>query len=234
MPKRFRSCLLLLSATWALLSLARLQPLQFSTEPAPWLLYALPATLTLALCLCPPKTWSTVAWFVASATTLGVVGLLMWFPIGMSFLAAGPSTVGAPVMTLLLAATLSWFASRPADCFAPWATHSAFAALSLVSPILLYHYTSDAIFPVHIEATQSYGPGRFVVERRGYGGPVHAGMQITLVRETPGPLTGLVWRRNLGPLRSFPKFTQTELILSPDRRIPLEQLAGPNPDLSKM
>jgi hypothetical protein len=48
MPNQFRRFLLLLSATWALLSFARLQPLQFSTEPAPWLRYALPSALTLA------------------------------------------------------------------------------------------------------------------------------------------------------------------------------------------
>jgi hypothetical protein len=82
MPKQFRRVLLLLSATWALLALARLQPLQFLTEPSPWQLYALPAALTLALCWCPPETWTPVAWFVPSATTLGAVGLVSWLPIG--------------------------------------------------------------------------------------------------------------------------------------------------------
>lgn len=234
MPRPFRTFLLLLSATWALVSFARLQPLQFSTEPLPWLLYALPAALTLALCLCAPESWSSVAWFVASATTLGAVGVLSWLPIGLSFLGAVPSAVGGPVVTLLLAATLFWFASQPADCFAPWTTHSAFAALTVVSPLLLYNYTADALFPVRMEASQSYGPYRFVVEARGYGGPVGARIRTELVRETHVPIPGLVWRRSLGSLPGVPTFTATELLISPNRRIPLAQLAGSNPDLSKM
>lgn len=147
MPRPFRTFLLLLSATWALVSFARLQPLQFSTEPLPWLLYALPAALTLALCLCAPESWSSVAWFVASATTLGAVGVLSWLPIGLSFLGAVPSAVGGPVVTLLLAATLFWFASQPADCFAPWTTHSAFAALTFVSPFSSITTPPTPFFP---------------------------------------------------------------------------------------
>jgi hypothetical protein len=234
MPKQFRRVLLLLSATWALLALVRLQPLQFSTEPSPWQLYALPAALTLALCGCPPKTWTPVAWFVTSATTLGAVGLLSWLPIGLSFLAAVPSPVGAPVVTLLLAATLFWFASQPAYCFAPWATHFAFAVLAVVSPLLLYNYTAAALFPVRMQASQSYGPHRFLIEARGNGGPIGARIQLELIRETPAPLPGLVWRYRLGSLPYDPTLTPTELVLSPTHRIPLEQLAGPNPDLSKM
>jgi hypothetical protein len=226
MPNHFRRFLLLLSATWALLSIARLQPLQFSTEPAPWLRYALPSALTLALCFCPPETRSPLRWSLASASVLAVTGLLAWFPIVLFHLGVGPSPVTAHVVTLGLSAAIFWLGSRPAI----W----ALTAASFLAPLLLYHVTSDVGFPVHIEGAQSYGPYRFVVERRGYGGPVHAGMQVTLIRETILPIPGLVWRRSLGPITYLAKFTATEMILAPDRRIPLEQLAGPNPDLSKM
>jgi hypothetical protein len=198
MPNHFRRFLLLLSATWALLSIARLQPLQFSTEPAPWLRYALPSALTLALCFCPPETRSPLRWSLASASVLAVTGLLAWFPIVLFHLGVGPSPVTAHVVTLGLSAAIFWLGSRPAI----W----ALTAASFLAPLFLYHVTSDVGFPVHIEGAQSYGPYRFVVERRGYGGPV----------------------------TYLAKFTATEMILSPDRRIPLEQLAGPNPDLSKM
>lgn len=229
MPKHFRSYILLLSATWAIISFARLQPLQFSVEPLPLLWIAPPAAVTFWFCFRVPENWPLGAWFAFSLSGIGVIGFLLYFPIALAIMILGPMPSLSYYLTLGISAIVFWLAWQPAGSYGRAAMPIAVAALSLMPLLLVSNYASETFFPVRIEGYQRYGPDQFVLERRGYGGPVGPRMREQLIRQTTLPIPGLVWSRSLSPLPEIQKLTPTELILFPDRHIPLAKLTGDVP-----
>ncbi|MCA2971991.1 MAG: hypothetical protein INH43_26035 [Acidobacteriaceae bacterium] len=95
-----RRLLLLLAASWAILSLARLSPIQVTEEIPPVLLYGVPGFLTVAICFLPPQSWEPERWFVVSAVVLVAAVAICWLPIAISFWMVMPSSFGSSVVSL--------------------------------------------------------------------------------------------------------------------------------------
>ena len=229
-----RRLLLLLAASWAILSLARLSPIEVTEEIPPVVLYAVPAFLTVAICSLPPQSWGPERWFLVSAMVLVAAGAICWLPIAISFWIVMPSSFGLSVVSLRR------------GYVGPLPARAALTTLCLVSPLLLHHVISDVSFPFKVDALESYGPYRIILERRGEGGFVAPNRTYFLIRETPLGSSGLVWRRQLGKCPAHCELSSKELVVGAkrgmaQRRISLAQLAGPDlpdlsdpPDLSKM
>jgi hypothetical protein len=241
-----RRLLLLLAASWAILSLARLSPIQVTEEIPPVLLYGVPGFLTVAICFLPPQSWEPERWFVVSAVVLVAAVAICWLPIAISFWMVMPSSFGSSVVSLLFAAVLFGVAYRQTGYVGPLPARTALTTLCLASLLLLYHVTADVSFPFKVDALESYGPYRIILKRRGEGGFVAPNRTYFLIRETPLGNSGLVWRRQFGKCPAHCELSSKELVVgakrgTAQRRIPLAQLAGSDPpdlsdptDLSKM
>lgn len=142
-----RRLLLLLAASWAILSLARLSPIQVTEEIPPVLLYGVPGFLTVAICFLPPQSWEPERWFVVSAVVLVAAVAICWLPIAISFWMVMPSSFGSSVVSLLFAAVLFGVAYRQTGCVGPLPARTALTTLCLLSPLLLDHVTADVSFP---------------------------------------------------------------------------------------